>query len=114
MSASFYVNSDEAPFPEIDVICRLKAAASSPELAINYTGQLFDALCGTYDADVLGVSLPLASAWSEYGDRVVALIGFELLPVLGVNPVERMAEMTASIAADLPAELTVLVPGPGE
>jgi hypothetical protein len=83
------------------------------DLAVDYTGKLFDAICGTFDADVLGVSLPLPEAWAAGadGDGVGALIGFELLPVLGSDPVARMAEMTAHVAAELPAGLTVSVPG---
>jgi len=52
VSASFYPNSAEAPFPEINVICRLEAATERPELAVNYTAELFDALCDAYDADL--------------------------------------------------------------
>jgi hypothetical protein len=111
LSASFYVNSAEAPFPEINVICRLEAATDSPELAVNYTGELYGALCDAFDADVLGVSLPLPAAWGDSENGIGALIGFELLPVLGSDPVARMAEMTAHVAAKLPAELTVTVPG---
>jgi hypothetical protein len=111
VSASFYPNSAEAPFPEINVICRLEAATESPELAVNYTGELFDALCDAYDADLLGVSLPLSEAWAASEDGIGALIGFELLPVVGSHPVARMAEMTAHVAAELPAELNVIVPG---
>ena len=62
VSASFYLNSAEAPFPEINVTCRLEAATEGPELAVNYTAELFDALCDAYDADLLGVSLPLPEA----------------------------------------------------
>jgi hypothetical protein len=111
LSASFGLNSGEEPFPEINVICRLKAETESPEQAVNYTGELFDALCDTYDADVLGVSLPLPEAWAASEDGMGALIGFELLPVVGSDPVPRLAEMTAHIAAKLPAELNVTVPG---
>jgi hypothetical protein len=111
VSASFYLNSAEAPFPEINVICRLEAATESPELAVDYTGELFDALCDAYDADLLGVSLPLPEAWAASEDGIGALIGFELLPVVGSDPVARMAEMAARITAKLPAELTVTVPG---
>ena len=39
-----------------------------------------------------------------------ALIGFELLPVVGSDPVARLAEMIAHVAA----ELTVTVPGVGD
>jgi hypothetical protein len=59
VSASFYLNSAVAPFPEINVVCRLEAAAEIPELAVDYTGELFDALCDAFGADLLGVSLPL-------------------------------------------------------
>ncbi len=111
MSASFYLNSAEAPFPEINVICRLKAATESPELAVDYTAEMFDALCDAYDADLLGVSLPLPQAWAVSEDGIGALIGFELLPVVGSDPATRLTEMTASVAAELPAELTVTVPG---
>jgi hypothetical protein len=111
VSASFYPNSAEAPFPEINVICRLEAATESPELAVDDTGELFDTLCDAYDADLLGVSLPLPEAWAASEDGIGALIGFELLPVVGSDPVARMAETTAHIAAKLPAELTVTVPG---
>jgi hypothetical protein len=111
LSASFYLNSAEEPFPEINVICRLEAATDSPELAIDYTGELYSALCDAYDADLLGVSLPLAQAWAAREDGIGALIGFELLPVLGSDPVARMAEMAAHVAAKLPAELNVTVPG---
>src|SRR4051795_11561658 len=111
VSASFYLNSAEAPFPEINVICRLEAATESPELAVNYTGELYDALCDAYDADVLGVSLPLPEAWAASEDGIGALIGFELLPVVGSDPVARLADLTARIAVKLPAELTVSVPG---
>lgn len=111
VSASFYVNSAEEPFPEINVICRLEAATEIPELAVDYTGELFDALCDAYDADLLGVSLPLPEAWAASEDGIGALIGFELLPVVGSDPVARLAEMTARVAAELPAGLTVSVPG---
>lgn len=111
LSASFYVNSHEKPFPEVNVVCRLEAATESPELAINYTGELFDALCDAYDVDLLGVSLPLAEAWAASEDGLRALIGFELLPVVGSGPVARLAEMTAQVAAELPDELNVTVPG---
>ena len=59
LSASFYLNSAEEPFPKINVICRLEAATESPELAVTYTGELYDALCDAYEVDLLGVSLPL-------------------------------------------------------
>ena len=111
VSASFYLNSDLAPFPEINVVCRLEAATEIPELAVDYTGQLFDALCDAYDADLLGVSLPLPAAWAASEDGIGALIGFELLPVVGSDPVARMAGMTAHIAAELPAELSITAPG---
>ena len=111
VSASFYPNSAEAPFPEINVICSLKAATEIPELAVEYTGELFDALCEAFDADVFGVSLPLPEAWVASEDGIGALIGFELLPVVGSDPVARLAEMTAHVAAELPAGLTVTVPG---
>lgn len=111
LSASFYLNSAEAPFPEINVVCRLEAATEIPELAVDYTGELFDALCDAFDADLLGVSLPLPEAWAASEDGVGSLIGFELLPIVGSGPVPRMAEMTAHVAAELPAELTVTVPG---
>lgn len=48
VSASFYPNSAEAPFPEINVICRLEAVTESPELAVNYTAELFDALSSLF------------------------------------------------------------------
>lgn len=83
----------------------------SPELAVNYTGELFDALCDAYDVDLLGVSLPVPEAWDASEDGIGALIGFELLPVVGSDPVARLAEMTAHVAAELPTELTVTVPG---
>lgn len=111
VSASFYPNSAEAPFPEINVICRLEATTESPEMAVNYTAELFDALCDAYDADLLGVSLPLPAAWAASEDGIGALVGFELLPVVGSDPVARLAEMTAHVAAELPAGLTVTVPG---
>src|SRR3954447_22499385 len=111
LSASFYWNSDESPFPEINVICRLEAATEIPELAVEYTGELFDVLCEAFDVDVFGVSLPLPEAWTASEDGSGALIGFELLPVVGSDPVARMAEMIARVAAELPAELTVTVPG---
>ena len=111
VSASFYLNSAEAPFAEINVICRLEAATESPELAVNYTGGLFDALCDAYDADPLGVRLPLPPAWAASEDGLGALIGFELLPVVGSDPVARLAEMTAHVDAELPAELNGTVPG---
>jgi hypothetical protein len=111
VSASFYPNSAEAPFPEINVISRLEAATESPEMAVNYTAELFDSLCDAYDADLLGVSLPLPAAWADSEDGIGALIGFELLPVVGSDPVSRLAEMTAHVAAELPAGLTVTVPG---
>ena len=50
----------------------------------------------------------LLSGLSEAG--IGSLIGFELLPVVGSDPVARLAEMTAHVAAELPAELTVSVP----
>lgn len=110
LSASFYLNSAQVPFPEVNVVCRLQAATMSPDVAVEYTGTLFDALCEVFDADLLGVSLPLPEAWaaSEYG--LCALIGFELLPVLGSDPVARMAEMTAHVAVRLPAGLKISVP----
>lgn len=110
VSASFYPNSAEAPFPEINVICRLEGAAESPEVAVKNTAELFDALCDAYDADLLGVSLPLPQAWACSEDRIGALIGFELLPVVGSDPVARLAEMNAHVAAELPAGLTITVP----
>ena len=106
VSASFYLNSAEAPFPEINVICRLEATTEIPELAVEYTGELFGALCDAFDADVFGVSLPLPEAWAASEGGIGALIGFELLPVVGSDPVARMAEMIAHVAAELPAELT--------
>jgi hypothetical protein len=111
LSASFYLNSAEKPFPVIDVICRLEAATESPALAVSYTGELFDAFCDAYDADLLGVSLPLPEAWAASENGIGALIGFELLPVVGSDPVARLAEITAQVAVELPAELTVTVPG---
>lgn len=111
VSASFYVNSAEAPFPEVNVVCRLEAATEIPELAVDFAGELFDALCDAFDADVLGVSLPRPEAWAATDDGIGALIGFELLPVVGSDPVARMAEMTAHVVAELPAELNVTVPG---
>jgi hypothetical protein len=83
-------------------------------MAIAYTAELFDALCDAFDADVLGVSLPLPEAWVANEVGIGALIGFEVLPVVGSNPAARLAEMTARVAADLPAELTVTVPGVDE
>jgi hypothetical protein len=68
-------------------------------------------LCEAYDADLLGVSLPLPEAWAASAGGIGALIGFELLPVVGSDPVARLAEMTAHLAAELPAGLTVTVPG---
>lgn len=56
------------------------------------------------------MSLPLPEAWAADEEGVGALIGFELLPVVGSDPVARLAEMTAGVAAELPAELTVTVP----
>jgi hypothetical protein len=111
VSASFYLNSAEVPFPEINVVCRLEAATEIPELAVYYTGELFDALCDAFDADLLGVSLPLPGAWASSEGGIGSLVGFELLPVVGSDPVARMAEMTADVADTLPAELTVSVPG---
>jgi len=111
VSASFYLNSAEAPFPELNVICRLEAATESPELAVDYTGELFDALCDAYDADLIGVRLPLPEAWAAGEGGIGCLIGFELLPVVGSDPVARLTEMTAHVAAELPAGLTVTVPG---
>src|SRR3954454_8329445 len=75
VSASFYPNSDELPFPEINVICRLEADTEIPELAVEYTGELFDVLCEAFDADVFGVSLPLPEAWAASEDRIGALMG---------------------------------------
>ena len=109
LSASFYLNSAEAPFAEINVICRLEAATEIPELAVDYTAELFDALCHAYDADLLGVSLPRPEAWAASEGGIGALIGFELLPVVGSDPVGRLAEMIAHVAAELPAGLTVTV-----
>lgn len=83
----------------------MKAATSIPELAVDYTGRLFDELCEAFDADVFGVSLPLPEAWAVSEDGIGALIGFELLPVVGSDPVA--ADMIAHVAA----ELTVSVPG---
>lgn len=114
LSASFYWNSDQRPFPEINVICRLEAPTESPELAVDYTGRLFDALCEAFDADVFGVSLPMPRAWAASEGGIGALIGFELLPVVGSDPVARLANMIAHVAAELPAELTVTVPGVGD
>jgi hypothetical protein len=111
LSASFYLNSAEEPFPEINVVCRLEAATEIPELAVDYTGELFDALCDAFDADLLGVSLPRPEAWTDSEGGIGSLIGSELLPVVGSDPVARVAEMTAHVAAELPAELTVTVPG---
>src|SRR3954465_11240162 len=111
VSASFYPNSAEAPFPEINVICRLEPPTESPQLGPHYTAQLFDALCDAYDVDLLGVSLPQPAAWAASEDGIGALIGFELLPVVGRDPVARLADMTAHVAAELPAGLTVTVPG---
>ena len=111
LSASFYVNSAEELFPEINVVCRLEATTEIPELAVDYTGELFDALCDAFDADLLGVSLPRPEAWAPSKGGIGSLIGFELLPAVGSDPVARMAEMTARVAAELPAELTVTVPG---
>jgi hypothetical protein len=34
VSARFYLNSAEAPFPEINVVCRLEATTRIPELAV--------------------------------------------------------------------------------
>src|SRR3954452_9922853 len=93
LNASFYIDSDVRPFAEINVIGRLEAATASAEVAVSYTGELFDALCDAYDADLIGVSLPQPLAWTDHANGVAALIGFELLPVLGVYPVARMAEM---------------------
>lgn len=114
VSASFYTNSTEAPFPEIDVICRLEVATECRDLAVSYTAELFDALCDAYDADLLGVSLPQPEAWAASKNGICALIGFELLPVFGSDPVARLAEMTSHVAAELPAGLTVTVPGVGD
>ncbi|UTI63889.1 hypothetical protein NBH00_21410 [Paraconexibacter antarcticus] len=111
LSASFYPDSAQVPFPAINVICRLEATTSIPELAVDYTGRLFDELCEAFDADVFGVALPLPEAWATVKDGLGALIGFELLPVVGSDPVARLAHMIAHVAADLPAELTVSVPG---
>lgn len=111
VSASFYPNSAEAPFPEINVVCRLEAATELPELAVEYTGELFDALCEAFDADVFGVSLPLPAAWAASDGGLAALIGFELLPVVGSDPVARLTVMIAHVAAELPAGLNVTVPG---
>ena len=108
------MNSAEAPFPEINVICRLEAATEIPELAVDYTGKLFDALCEAFDADLLGVSLPLPEAWAAIEDGIGALIGFELLPVVGSDPVARLTELIANVAAKLPAELNVSVPSVDE
>ena len=98
------------PFLEINVICRLKAATEIPELAVDYTGELFDALCDAYDADRRREPAA-ARGWAASEDGLGALIGFELLPVVGSDPVARLAEMTAHVAAELPAGLTVAVPG---
>ena len=54
LSASFYLNSAQVPFPEVNVVCRLQAATMSPDVAVEYTGALFDALCDVFDADLLG------------------------------------------------------------
>ena len=102
LSASFYPNGAQRPFPEINVICRLEAATEIPELSVDYTGELFDALCDAYDADVFGVSLPLPEAWATSEDGIGALIGFELLPVVGSDPVARLAEMIAHVAPSCP------------
>src|SRR4051812_30616017 len=80
VSASFSLDSAVAPLPEINVICRLEATTDSPELAVDYTAELFDALCDAYDADVLGASLPLPEAWAparrdRRPDRVGAAAG---------------------------------------
>ena len=85
----------------------------SPDVAVEYTGALCDALCDVFDAHLLGVSLPLPEAWAASECGLCALIGFELLPVLGSDPVVRMAEMTAHVAVRLPAGLKISVPRVG-
>ena len=95
-------DSDQRPFAEINVVCRLQAATEIPELAVDYTAVLFDVLHESYDADLLGVSLPQPATWAGREDGIGALIGFELSPVLGSDPVARLAEMTAHIAAGCP------------
>ncbi len=114
LSASFYLNSSEAPFPEVNVMCRPEAATDGPEMAVALTGRLFDALCDAFDEDLFGVSLPLAEAWASSQDGIGALLGFELLPVVDRDPVARLAEMITHVAPELPAELTVTVPGPDD
>ena len=73
LSVRFYVDSDERPFPEINVVCRLHAATAIPEVAVDYTAELFDLLCEAYDADLLGVSLPQPHAWAAMRRPRVAL-----------------------------------------
>jgi hypothetical protein len=53
----------------------------------------------------------LPEAWAATGNGLGALIGFELLPVVGSDPVARLAEMIAHVAIGLSAELNVTVPG---
>ena len=89
----------------------MKPPLTAPSWRSTTPGELFGALCDAYDADVLGVSLPLPEAWAASEDGLGALIGFEVLPVLGSDAVARLAEMTAHVAAVLPAELNVTVPG---
>ena len=52
VSASFYLDAAASPFPEINVICRLEAATENPELPVEYTAELFDALDDAYEADL--------------------------------------------------------------
>lgn len=110
LSASFYVDSHRRPFPQVNVVCRLEARTDSVRAAIHLTGVLFDVLCEMFDADLLGVSLPLHPAWTDGAGGLIALAGFELLPVVGVEPTTRMSEMIAGAAPALPADLTVTVP----
>ena len=77
MSAPTSPPATSSPLPEINVVCRLEPATESPELAVNYTVELFDALCDAYDADPLGVRLPLPAARAPSDDGIGAPVGFD-------------------------------------
>ena len=55
-----------------------------------------------FEGELLGVSLPLAAAWEASEDGLGALIGFELFSSGLSDPVARLAEMTAHVAAGCP------------
>ena len=112
VSASFSPNSAEAPFPEINVI---PAVLRPPPRATSWPSttpsELFDALCDAYDADLLGVSLPLPAARAASGDGIGALIGFELLPVVGSDPFRARGRDDRACRRRAAHRLTVTVPG---